>query len=68
MVAMCQTVKKMFDTAAYIDSLDMFGIRLGLAATEKLMEQSGHPEKNLRFIFFYRKNFRKKSMCKGRDL
>lgn len=50
MVAMCQTVKKMFDTAAYIDSLDMFGIRLGLAATEKLMEQSGHPEKNLRFI------------------
>ncbi|MBR2720402.1 MAG: bifunctional folylpolyglutamate synthase/dihydrofolate synthase, partial [Lentisphaeria bacterium] len=40
----------MFDTASYIDSLDMFGIRLGLAATEQLMEKAGHPEKNLRFI------------------
>lgn len=40
----------MFDTAEYFNSLDMFGIRLGLAATNELMERAGHPEKNLRFI------------------
>ena len=40
----------MFNTSSFIDSLDMFGIRLGLEATEQLMERSGHPEKNLRFI------------------
>lgn len=28
----------------------MFGIRLGLAATEELMAKAGHPEKQLRFI------------------
>ena len=39
-----------FDTEKYFDSLDMFGIRLGLDATRELMEKAGHPEKNLRFI------------------
>ena len=40
----------MFDCEAYLNSLDMFGIRLGLAATEELMERAGHPEKVLKFI------------------
>ncbi|MBE6355786.1 MAG: bifunctional folylpolyglutamate synthase/dihydrofolate synthase [Lentisphaerae bacterium] len=40
----------MFDCEAYLNSLDMFGIRLGLAATEELMALAGHPEKGLRFI------------------
>ena len=40
----------MFDCAGYFNSLDMFGIRLGLAATQELMERAGHPEKDLRFI------------------
>ena len=38
------------DTASYIDSLNMFGIRLGLDATCELMEKAGHPEKDLHFI------------------
>ena len=50
MVAMYQTVKKMFDTAAYIDSLDMFSIRLGLDSVKNLMQKAGNPEKSLRFI------------------
>ena len=40
----------MFDCAGYFNSLDMFGIRLGLAATQELMERAGHPEKDLCFI------------------
>lgn len=40
----------MFDCADYFNSLNMFGIRLGLAATCELMERAGHPEKKLRFI------------------
>lgn len=40
----------MFDTAKYFDSLNMFGIRLGLAATQELMAKAGHPEEQLRFI------------------
>ena len=52
MVTLYQTVKKykMFDTAKYFESLNMFGIRLGLAAAEELMAKAGHPEKGLRFI------------------
>ncbi|MBE6376676.1 MAG: bifunctional folylpolyglutamate synthase/dihydrofolate synthase [Lentisphaerae bacterium] len=40
----------MFDTAEYFNTLDMFGIRLGLAATQELMAKAGNPEKFLRFI------------------
>ena len=40
----------MFDAGAYFDSLDMFGIRLGLDATRELTEKAGHPERGLRFI------------------
>ena len=40
----------MFDTAKYIDSLDMFSIRLGLDAVKALMAKAGNPEKQLRFI------------------
>ena len=40
----------MFDCADYFNKLNMFGIRLGLAATNELMERAGHPEKKLRFI------------------
>lgn len=40
----------MFDAGAYFDSLDMFGIRLGLDATRELMAKAGHPERGLRFI------------------
>lgn len=50
MVTLHQTVKKMFDTAKYIDSLDMFSIRLGLDAVKTLMKKAGNPEKQLRFI------------------
>ncbi len=40
----------MFDCAEYFNSLNMFGIRLGLSATQELMDKAGHPEKGLRFI------------------
>lgn len=39
-----------FDAAAYFDSLDMFGIRLGLDATLELAEIAGNPERELKFI------------------
>ena len=47
---MHQAVIFMFNTADYINSLNMFGIRLGLDAACELMERAGHPEKSLRFI------------------
>ena len=40
----------MFDTAAYLDSCNMFGIRLGLDATKELFARAGNPEKYLNFI------------------
>lgn len=40
----------MFDCAEYFDSLNMFGIRLGLESTRELMALAGNPEKQLRFI------------------
>ena len=39
-----------FDTEKYLNALDMFNIRLGLAAAEELMDRAGNPEKQLRFI------------------
>ncbi|MCI5779971.1 MAG: Mur ligase family protein [Lentisphaeria bacterium] len=40
----------MFDTGAYFESLDMFGIRLGLEAVTELAAKAGDPWKRLRFI------------------
>ena len=38
------------DAEKYIDSLDMFSIRLGLERVSLLAEIAGHPEKDLKFI------------------
>ncbi len=40
----------MFDPAAYFDSLDMFGIRLGLDAVKELAALAGNPQDKLKFI------------------
>jgi len=39
-----------FDTGKFLDSCNMFGIRLGLDAAKELLERAGHPDKKLRFI------------------
>lgn len=39
-----------FDTAKFIDTLDMFSIRLGLDSTRELARKAGNPERDLRFI------------------
>ena len=39
-----------FDTGKFLDSCNMFGIRLGLDAAKELLERAGRPDKNLRFI------------------
>lgn len=40
----------MFDTAAYLEQSNMFGIRLGLDSTRELLRRAGNPEKYLKFI------------------
>lgn len=40
----------MFDPAAFFDSLDMFGIRLGLDAVKELAGIAGNPHLSLKFI------------------
>lgn len=39
-----------FDTAEFIDTLNMFSIRLGLDSTRELARRVGNPERDLRFI------------------
>lgn len=39
-----------FICSEYLDSLDMFGIRLGLEATRELLRRAGNPERELRFL------------------
>ena len=39
-----------FNTAEFIDSLNMFSIRLGLDSTRELAKLAGNPERDLRFI------------------
>ena len=40
----------MFDTASYLESRNMFAIRLGLDATKDLFRRAGNPEKYLNFV------------------
>ena len=40
----------MFSTAKYLENSNMFGIRLGLDATNDLLERAGRPDKYLKFI------------------
>ena len=40
----------MFDAKRFFDSLDIFGIRLGLDATAELAAKAGAPQRQLRFI------------------
>ena len=40
----------MFSTADYLNNCNMFGIRLGLDATNELLQRAGNPEKYLKFI------------------
>ncbi len=40
----------MFDPCAFFDSLDMFGIRLGLDAVKELAAIAGNPQNSLKFI------------------
>ena len=47
---MKNTGDKGFDGDAYISSLNMFGIRLGLDNVRKLFSAAGDPQKRLRFI------------------
>ena len=39
-----------FNTAEFIDSLNMFAIRLGLDSTRELARRVGNPENSLRFV------------------
>ena len=43
-------VTGLFDAEAYINSLNMFGIRLGLENVKKLFSAAGNPQNSLKFI------------------
>lgn len=49
-VAVKYVVQKMFDAGEYFNSLNMFGIRLGLDAVRELANRAGNPQEKLKFI------------------